>query len=110
MSPDTKLMIMFGAIHLIGMVFIGMLLVMFVRSDTITPWSPDDDGDDGGGSDRVGPQRPPDPGGGDLPLPDARPARRRLREPARLGDLTPERPRRPAREPARTPGRTPASR
>jgi hypothetical protein len=52
----------------------------------------------------------PGPRGGDLPLPDAVPSARRLREPvpARAGRPRPER--RPAHPPERVPERTPASR
>ena len=49
----------------------------------------------------------PAPSGGGLPLPDAVPASVRLREPGRLSDHHPRRPRRPdhAPEPQRTPER-----
>ena len=65
-------------------------------------------GDDGPG----GPPRepPPEPGGdrGGLPLPGAAPSPVRLREPGRLGESYPRRPRRPEHapgEPERTPVR-----
>jgi hypothetical protein len=63
-----------------------------------------DDGPDDGGS---GPPRPTPPTRprGALPLPDAAPARVRLRGHERLADLVPQRARRPAREPGRAPVR-----
>ncbi len=70
----------------------------------------DSDGDGGGGS---GPQpqppKPPDPPRGGLPLPDAQPARVRIRDHGRRV-LTPRRPRRPAREPVPVPQRDRPSR
>ncbi|HEY8867572.1 MAG TPA: hypothetical protein VIM22_11590 [Solirubrobacteraceae bacterium] len=107
MSADAKIMLLFVGLHLLGIGFVAMLLVMFVRSETVKPWTPPDDGDGGGGgSDRVPPRRPGEPGGGGLPLSDSEPARARLRYHRRLADLLPKRERRPAREPA--PARTPA--
>ena len=102
MPADTELWVLFGALHLIGLVLLGMLLVMFLRSETVAPWRPpeDDGGGGGGGSPpaRPGPRRRD---GGGLPLPDARPAGVRLRGPGRLADDRPRPPRRPAREPGR---------
>ena len=69
-------------------------------------------GSDGDGRGPGGPPpEPPDPGGGrdgGLPLPGASPAPVRLREPGRLGDAYPRRPRRPEHvpgEPERAPHR-----
>src|SRR5215210_644199 len=82
----------------------AVLLVMFMRSDSVTVWSPpDEEGGGGGGNDRVPPRRPPGPSGGGLPLDDAGPARVRLREPWRLADLLPARERRPSHAPGRAP-------
>jgi hypothetical protein len=104
-TDDQQLMVMFGVIHLIGLTFICALLWMFIRSDTVDGpgFEPDDDG--GGGSRPPAPDSPRDRGLDGLPLPDAMPARRRLREPGRIGEERRER--RPAREPDRTPVRTP---
>jgi hypothetical protein len=110
-SPDVKLMLLFGGLHLVALALLSMLLTMFLRSDTTTAWSPpDDDINGGGGSDRVRPPSPLIPGGGAPPLADARPARVRLRAAGRLAELLPPRERRPSREPERTPHRLPASR
>lgn len=103
-------MLLFGGLHLVALVLLSMLLVMFLRSDTASAWSPpDDDIRGGGGSDRVQPPSPWFPGGGAPPLKDARPARVRLRTPGRLADLLPTRERRPSREPDHTPDRRPAA-
>jgi len=119
-GSDAKLIMLFAVKHLVGMGLAGILLVMFMRSDSITAWPPPDDdggGGGGGGNDRLPPGGPPGPGGGRLPLDDARPARVRLREPRRLTDLLPGPARRPAhdpehlpapRVPARGPSRRPA--
>jgi hypothetical protein len=66
----------------------------------------DDSGDDGGGGRGPHPEppKPPDAPRGGLPLPDAQPARIRLRDHGRRV-LTPHRQRRPAREPERSPRR-----
>lgn len=102
---DAKLVLLFGGLHLIGLVLVAMLFVMFMRSDTTDVWTPpeDDEGGGGGGNDRVPPRAPEKPPPGGLPLPDAVPARRRLREPGRLGDLLPSPERRPSHAPERTP-------
>lgn len=112
MVTDAELVLLFTVLHVIGLALVTALLVMILRSDTARSWSPPDDGEggDGGGNDRLGPRITPGPGGDGLPLPDALPARVRLRDHSRLADLLPSPVRRPAREPARTPGRTPATR
>ena len=50
----------------------------------------------------------PVPGGGGLPLSDARPSAVRLRQPARMAEGYPRRERRPAHAPERVPDRSPA--
>jgi hypothetical protein len=107
------MVLLFGGLHLIGLAFAGMLLVMFLRSDRSSPQheGPDDESADGGGggSHRRVPRAPQSPGGDGLPLPDAAPARRRMREPGRLGED--ERPTRRRRDPMHVPvpgRRTPA--
>jgi hypothetical protein len=101
-GADAKLIALFAVLHLIGMGLGAVLLVMFLRSDSVTVWSPPDEEGGGGGNDRV-PPRPPGPSGGGPPLVDARPARIRLREPRRLTDLAPVRERRPAHAPGDAP-------
>ena len=104
MGTDAKLIMLFAVLHLVGMGLAGVLLVMFMRSDSVTAWPPaDDDGGGGGGNDRLPRGVPPTPGGGRLPLEDAHPARVRLREPGRLTDLLPAPHRRPAHAPEHPP-------
>ena len=108
MTPDQELMLIFGALHLVALVLGGVLFVMFLRSDTVEVYEPpdeDDDGSGGGGNDRTGPRPARPRSGGGLPLPDAVPARSRLRGHERLADLQPRHERRPAREPGRVPAR-----
>ena len=90
MVPDTKLMVLFGVLHLIGLVLATGLLVMFVRTDIVesSPQQADDGdgGSGGGGNDRVHPRAPSGPRGGGVPLPDAVQSRMRLRGPERLAE------------------------
>ena len=102
-------MVVFGALHLIALTLGIVLFMMFLRSDTASSWPPpdDDEGGGGGGNDRLPCPPKPRPNGG-IPLPDAQPARLRLRGPGRLADAHP-RPSRRAPHPAprpRVPSRT----
>ncbi|MDX6643580.1 MAG: hypothetical protein QOD76_1542 [Solirubrobacteraceae bacterium] len=112
MPADAKLVVMFAALHLLGLMMVALLLVVFLRSDTQSAGSPPEEGDGGGGggNDRVRPRRPGGPRDGGLPLPDADQARLRLRDHRRLAELLPPRVRRPAPEPepARMPRRAPS--
>ncbi len=111
MASSTQLVLLAAGIHLAGLALALVLILPIIRGDESWLRPPEDgeDGGGGGGNDRRGPHAPVGPSGGGIPLPDARPARRRLREPARLGDLRPAPPRRgPVREPAPTPRRVPA--
>ncbi|MEA2291877.1 MAG: hypothetical protein QOF17_897 [Solirubrobacteraceae bacterium] len=107
MAYDGELMLLFGVVHLIGLGLAGALLVMLLRADSNVHRPPprEDDGG-GGGEPRPEPAKPTRPDGGGLPLPNATPARTRLREPARLADVVPKPARRPAHDPS--PSRTPA--
>jgi len=62
------------------------------------------------GDDDVPPEPSPAPGGGGLPLADARPSAVRLRQPARLSESYGRRERRPVHPPERVPERSPAGR
>jgi hypothetical protein len=109
MSGDAQLLLVIAGVHLFGFAAIAVLMIPALREGWGSPpGASGSDSDDGGGR---GPERPPQmppssPSGG-LPLPDAVPARVRLRDHGRLGDYLPARERRPAREPAREPERTP---
>ena len=112
MVTDAELVALFTVLHLVGLGIVTALLVMFLRADSTRSWSPPDDaeGGEGGGNDRLGPRIRPGPSGGGLPLPDAVPARVRLRDHSRLADLIPSPARRRTPEPQRTPSRIPRAR
>jgi hypothetical protein len=108
MTPDEELMVIFGALHVVALVLGVVLFMMFLRSDSNSSWKPpeDEEGGGGGGNDRLPSSKPkPRPTGG-VPLPDADPARTRLRDHSKLRDAHP----RPLRRPVhpQTPQRTPA--
>ena len=107
MSGDLELMLMIAGMHFLGLVCAAALLIPALRSGPELPPRSDRDSDDGWGH---GPPKPPTPSEGPtggLPLPDATPARVRLRDHRRLHELLPSHERRPAREPARSPRREP---
>jgi len=107
MADETLLVALLGGLHLLGFAFAAMLLLPLLRDERIVPIARrgDDEDDGGGGNDRLGPVAPESPRGGGFPLPDAVPARVRLRGPARLADLLPP-PARRRREHAPTPAPT----
>ena len=105
MSGDLELMLMIAGMHLLGLLCAAALILPALRGGPDLPPGGGRDSDDGWGH---GPPRrpgPADPPRGGLPLPDAEPARVRLRDHQRLSELLPRRERRPAREPAREPVR-----
>lgn len=98
---------MIAGMHLLGLVFAAVLLFPALRGGPEFPPRTDRGSDEGWGS---GPPKPPSPSDGPtggLPLPDATPARVRLRDHRKLPELLPPRDRRPAREPAPAPAREP---
>lgn len=115
MADETLLVALLGGLHLLGFCFAGLLLLPCLRDEQIAPVARGEEDDEGrgGGSDRLGragPVSPRGPRSGGVPLPDAVPARVRLREGRRLADLLPAPERRPAHAPAPTPVRPPAQR
>jgi len=105
---DELLLWMVG-VHVIGLLAVGMLLIPAMRDDSeLPPQGGDSGSDDGWGNYPRHPRPPSNVPGGGLPLPDALPARVRLRDARRLHQRLPGRERRPAREPVRRPIRTPA--
>jgi hypothetical protein len=103
MSPNEELMVIFGAMHLVALALGGVLFAMFLRSETVKPWQDHDEGDDhGGGNDRASEQPPKGPRGGGIPLPDAEPSPRRLRDEHARDVERPRPERRKPREPQRT--------
>ena len=110
MPADVKLVALFAGLHLLGLILVCVMLVLFFRSDAARSWpsgEEEGDGGGGGGNDRVRPRDWGGPRGGGLPLPDAIPARVRLRDHRRLADLVPRPARRGAPEPVRAPRRVP---
>jgi hypothetical protein len=107
MPPDQELVLIFGVLHLMALVFGGLLLMMFFRSEALPGWRPPEDEEDGGGGGGGDPppQEPSRPSPGGLPLEHSEPARVRLREPGRLADLRPAPPRRPEHAPQPQPQR-----
>jgi len=114
MADETLLVALLGGLHLLGFGFATVLLLPLLRDERVVPLAhrgeEEDDGGGGGGNDRVAPTPPRGPWGGGLPLPDAVPARVRLREPARLADLLPRAPRRREHAPLPSPSRSPVGR
>jgi hypothetical protein len=105
---EAKTLVMFAILHGAALVFGTCLVVILARS------TPNQSGAYGvGGEDGDGPPTPPRPApglpDGGLPLCDTHPARVRVREPVRPGDLWPRPPRRshPGIEPRRAPDEQP---
>jgi hypothetical protein len=94
-----------GLLYLVIVLLLVFLPVLLGRGSS-PPEGPDSDSDDGWGKGPGQPRIPPNAPRGGMPLPDADPARMRLRNHDRLTDHTPARDRRPAREPDRRPVRT----
>ena len=111
MPGDTKLVLLMAALHVLGLVFVGVLLAMFLRSDTRPRRHPPEDTDGGGGgNDRLSPRDLNRPPGDGLPLPHAAQARVRRRDHSGPGELLPRPARRRSHEPAPAPPRIPADR
>jgi hypothetical protein len=101
------MVLMIGSMHLLGLIFVAVLLIPALRDAPAPPPKSSDDGqDDGWGHGPPRPPKPPEAPTGGIPLPDAVPARVRLRGHERLADGVPRPARRPVREPGRTPVRT----
>lgn len=112
MADETLLVALLGGLHLLGFGFAALLLLPFLRDESVAPRTPpagEDEGG-GGGNDRVRPAPPRGPRPGGIPLPDAQPARVRLRDGRRLAGLLPRVERRPAHLPVPAPAQPPARR
>ena len=103
MSGDVELMLMIAGMHFLGLVCAAALLLPALRDGPDVPPRPERGSDDGWGHGPPNGPTPFEPPSGGLPLPDAMPARVRLRDHRRLAELLPGRERRPAREPSREP-------
>ena len=101
-------MLWIAGVHLVGLACVVVLMFPALKETPSTPKQHGDgEGEDGWGRGPKLPPPPPSSPRGGIPLPDAVPARVRLREPGRLSEHRPSRERRPVREPARRPVRTP---
>ena len=100
-------MLWIAGVHLLGLGCVALLMFPSLKDNPMGPERRSDEGDDGWGRGPKRPPEPPAPPRGGIPLPDAVPARVRLREHGRLAERLPSRERRPTREPARRPARTP---
>jgi hypothetical protein len=109
MSPDTELVVIFGALHLVALLLGGVLFVMFMRSDGSSSWPQDEEDEGGGGgNDRISDKPKTSPGGG-IPLPSAVQSSTRLRSASdKLADPRRRRVRTREREPVRSPHRVPS--
>jgi hypothetical protein len=104
MSGDAQLMLMIAGVHLLAMACVALLMIPALRDGQWASQSRSDtDSDEGWGRGPKLPPSKPEPPRGGIPLPDAQPARVRLRDHRRLAERLPRRERRPAREPARPP-------
>lgn len=103
MSGEAQLLLMVAGVHLLGLACVAVLMLPALRDQPDPPNPSDGGSDDGWGNMPRWPRNPQDVPGGGLPLPDAVPARVRLRGHERLHDQLPPRERRPAREPERAP-------
>jgi hypothetical protein len=106
MSAGVQLTVMIAGLHLLALVFAVALVLPALRDRPDLPPGSDPGSDGGWGRGPRRPPRPPDAPRGGLPLPDAVPARARLRDHRSLADFRPRPQRRPAREPTRAPVRT----
>jgi hypothetical protein len=107
MTGDVQLLLWIAGVHLLGLGCVAVLLIPALKDSPSPNRRPEGESDDGWGRGPKPAPKPPEPPRGGIPLPDAAPARVRLREPGRLSERLPSRERRPAREPSRQPVRTP---
>jgi hypothetical protein len=108
MTGSVQLMVWIAGVHLLGLVCVAVLLFPALKENPAGPERRSEgESDDGWGRGPKVPPSKPEPPRGGIPLPDAVPARVRLREHGRLGERLPQRQRRTPREPARRPARTP---
>jgi hypothetical protein len=106
MGGDSELILLtIAGVHLLGLGCVAVLMLAALREGPTDPGWANPDSDDGRGNKPLRPRTPSDRPRGGIPLPDAEPARVRLRDDRKLAELLPERERRPAREPVREPVR-----
>ncbi len=103
MSGEAQLLLWIAGVHLLGLACVAALMIPALREAPEPPRPQDEGSDEGWGNHPRRPLAPHDLPGGGLPLPDAAPARVRLRDHRPLHERLPNRERRPAREPSREP-------
>jgi len=109
MDGQGQLLLWIAGMHILGIAFVAALLIPALRDRPDRPGEESDSGsDDGWGNHPRRPLVPPGVPGGGLPLPDAQPARLRLRDHRRLHELRQQSGRGRTREPARRPVHAPA--
>jgi hypothetical protein len=108
MVGDSELILLaIAGVHLLGLACVAVLMYTALREGPPDgPMPGSSDSDDGRGNKPLHPRPPSGRPRGGIPLPDAEPARVRLRDHRRLADLLPRPERRPTREPTPTPVRT----
>jgi hypothetical protein len=107
MGGDSELILFtIAGVHLLGLACVAVLMLTALRQGPTDPGWANPDSDDGRGNKPLRPRTPSDRPRGGIPLPDAEPARVRLRDHRKLPELLPGRERRPARPPIRKPVRT----
>jgi hypothetical protein len=108
MTSEGQLLLWIVGVHVLGLAVVAALLIPALRDRPDRPGEESDSGsDDGWGNHPRRPVTPPGVPGGGLPLPDATPARLRLRDHRRLHERLPGPARRHTPEPARRPARVP---
>jgi hypothetical protein len=108
MSSDIQMILVVGSVHVVGLAFAAALLWHFMRASGEDGRPSDESEGGGGGNLPAEPPEPRRPRGGGLPLPDAVPARVRLRGPGRSPVTRPAAPsRRPSHAPLPARRRTP---
>src|SRR5438552_15830339 len=106
MTGDVQLLLWIAGVHLLGLGCVAVLLIPALKDGSSPNRRSEGESDDGWGRGPKAPPQPPKPPRGGIPLPDADPARIRVRESGRLADHLPHRHRRPAPEPAPSPDTT----
>jgi hypothetical protein len=66
-TPDQELVLVFGALHLVALGCACLLFWMFLRSETVKPWEPEDEDEGGGGGGGSDPDDHDRDGDGDGP-------------------------------------------
>jgi hypothetical protein len=107
MTGDVQLLLWIAGVHLLGLGCVAVLLIPALKDPPAPNRRSEGESDEGWGRGPKTPPKPPKPPRGGIPLPDATPARVRLRDHSRLAERLPRRERRQTREPTPRPIRAP---